>query len=128
MRVAICRWDGVRTTVSLLVTNSMVPTRQSRRWLVSHTTSLLPKAIKTFVCVCVPTPSSPAHVTNSFCPILRRKNARARARRWRKEQRRVREAEAIAEQREKELREKLREEIAVKVEVLFKHESLLEQR
>ncbi|CAM9470017.1 unnamed protein product, partial [Ectocarpus fasciculatus] len=57
-----------------------------------------------------------------------RKNARARARRWRQEQQRVREAEAEEEQREREFREKLRAEVAAKVEALARREALFEQR
>lgn len=62
------------------------------------------------------------------CSLLRRRNARVRGRRWRKEQRRIREAEAKQERREREFREKLRTEIAMKVETLAKQEALLEQR
>ncbi|CAM9440116.1 unnamed protein product [Ectocarpus sp. 6 AP-2014] len=59
---------------------------------------------------------------------VRQKNARARARRWRKEQRRVREAEDEEEQREREFREKLRAEVAAKVEAQARREALFEER
>ncbi|CAM9276018.1 unnamed protein product [Ectocarpus sp. 12 AP-2014] len=59
---------------------------------------------------------------------VRQKNARARARRWRKEQRRVREAEEEEERREREFREKLRAEVAAKVEAQATREALFEQR
>eukprot|EP00752_Nemacystus_decipiens_P002143 g2042.t1 len=68
------------------------------------------------------------HAARTVQRATRLKNARARARRWRKEQRRIREAEAKEEQREKELTERLRKEIASKVEALTDKELLLEQR
>ncbi len=59
---------------------------------------------------------------------IRRKRARARAHRWRKEQLRVRAAEAREEQLAKEMRDKLRAEVAIKVKALERQEALLQQR
>jgi len=59
---------------------------------------------------------------------IRQKKARTRARRWRKEQLRVREAEAREEQLAKEMTDRLRAEVAIKVKALEKQEALHKQR